>query len=139
MNDLKDEIKRKVKEWVDFADSDLAYAQHGLTLTEGNPYRHVAFNAQQCAEKYLKAYLIYRKIDFPYTHDISVLLKLCEETAIWVTEISNAKILTSYAATLRYPGVDSVVTKEEAINAIDIAVKVRGIVRNALITEGFDL
>ncbi|MBW1960508.1 MAG: HEPN domain-containing protein [Deltaproteobacteria bacterium] len=36
----------------------------------------VCFHAQQCAEKYLKAFLTFKNIDFPKTHDIGELLAL---------------------------------------------------------------
>jgi HEPN domain-containing protein len=52
---------------------------HRLTLTSRVPYRLIAYHAQLCAEKYLKAFLVYHRIDFPYTHDIGRLLELCAE------------------------------------------------------------
>jgi len=139
MSDPKYEIQRKVKEWVSYADDDLIFAQHGLDITNGEPYRQIAFHAQQCVEKYLKAYLVYRGIDFPYTHDISALLKICAESADWTDRLDDAKKLTPYATTLRYPGVDNVVTRDEVATAIEIAVRVRKFVRTALIAEGLDI
>jgi HEPN domain-containing protein len=77
MNVPNKETIQQVIEWVSYADEDLLLAKHELTLAEKCPYRLVAYHAQQCAEKYLKAYLIFCGIDFPYTHDISELLELC--------------------------------------------------------------
>lgn len=65
MSDLKREVLRKVMQWLSFADEDLVLAKHGLTLPSGCPYRLIAYHAQQCVEKHLKAYLVYRGIDFP--------------------------------------------------------------------------
>ena len=81
-NPLDSEILRKVIQWLKYGDEDLRLARHGLTLTSGVPYRLIAYHAQQCAEKYLKAFLVYHRIDFPYTHNIGRLLELCAENAI---------------------------------------------------------
>jgi len=99
-------------------------------------YYLVAFHTQQCVEKYLKAYLVYLGIDFPYTHNISLLLELCAEEAKWADSIQDAKQLTLYAISLRYPGEGEKVTEEEARNSIQIASRVKEIVRNALIQKG---
>ena len=76
-----DEIVAKVREWAAHADDDLRVAEHTLTLPDECPYRLVAYHAQQCAEKYLKAFLVLRGIDFPFTHNIARLLELCSEHA----------------------------------------------------------
>lgn len=137
MSNLDQEVLRKVKQWLVHADEDLRLAQCGLTLTSGCPYRLIAYHTQQCAEKYLKAYLVHRRVDFPYTHNISRLLELCAEQQVnWPETIQKAKGLTSYAITTRYPDEDEEVTREETEQAIQIAVNLRQIVRTALIQEG---
>jgi HEPN domain-containing protein len=132
------EILRKVSHWLEFAEEDLRLARHGLTLTSGVPYRLIAFHAQQCAEKYLKAYLVYHGIDFPYTHNIARLLELCAQKGDWVIEVSEAEELTPFAITARYPGEDEKVTEKESVHAIEVAEKVRNIVRKALHRDGMD-
>ena len=69
MNEDRNKILRKTRQWIQFADEDLRLAEHGLTLSTSIPYRLIAFHAQQCAEKYLKAFLVLREIEFPYTHE----------------------------------------------------------------------
>ncbi|MFH1098098.1 MAG: HEPN domain-containing protein [Candidatus Desantisbacteria bacterium] len=139
MNDLNKEVLRKVRQWLTCADEDLCLAQCGLTLMSSCPYRLIAYHAQQCVEKYLKAYLVHRKVDFPYTHNISRLLELCVELVSWPETIQEAKRLTSYAITTRYPGEDEEVTKEEAEQAIHLATCVQQIVQSTLIQEGMVL
>jgi HEPN domain-containing protein len=56
-------------------------ADVAIKLKSNVPCRIIAFHAQQCAEKYLKAYLVSQKVDFPYTHSIATLLKLCGKYA----------------------------------------------------------
>ena len=48
----------KVLKWLNYGDEDLRLARHGLSLSSSCPYRLIAFHAQQCAEKHLKAYLV---------------------------------------------------------------------------------
>jgi len=139
MNPLSTEIFRKVKQWMIYGDEDLRLARHALTLLSGCPYRLIAYHAQQCAEKYLKAYLVFHRIDFPYTHNISRLLELCEENSRWPGKIYEAEELTAFAITVRYPGEDEKVAKKEALRAVDIATKVKQTVRKTLKKEGFPL
>lgn len=119
------DIAQKVRQWMDYADEDLRLAEHALEIESGCPCRLIAYHAQQCVEKYLKAFLVYHREDFPYTHNISALLELCEKHADWADSIEQAETLTPYAVTARYPGEDEEVTLVEARNAVDIAAKVK--------------
>ena len=136
MNDIEQERLRKVRRWLAYADEDLRFAQHGLKLTTGVPYRLIAYHAQQCAEKCLKASLVLNGLDFPYTHNISRLLELCAEYAAWTEQIEDAEELTPYAITTRYPGEDDEVIEEEASRAIGIAIHVKMVLHDALVQEG---
>lgn len=132
----RNETARKAAQWINFADEDLRLARHALKMRSSPPYRLIAYHAQQCAEKYLKAYLVYRCVDFPYTHSISRLLELSAEKAEWPKMLPDADELTPYAITTRYPGEDETVTKTEAIRAMEIASHVRTTVRTVLKREG---
>jgi len=133
------DVIEKVKKWLTYADEDLRLAQHGLTLETACPHRLIAYHAQQCAEKHLKAYLVYHGVDFPYTHNVARLLELCSEQADWARTLEDAEELTPFAITARYPGEEEEVAQEEAIRAIHIATHVRRVVRNALSQEGMKL
>ena len=117
---MNNEIMVKVRTWINYADEDLRLAEHSLTLGSSCPYRLTAYHAQQCAEKYLKALLVYHNIDFPYTHSITRLLELSSEY-INLDEFKEAETLSPFAITTRYPGEDEEVSKEEAVSAIQIA------------------
>lgn len=136
---FNDVVITKVKQWVAFADDDLQFAQDGLTVTKKPSYRLIAFHAQQCAEKYLKAFLVFKNVDFPYTHNISVLLELCEKYTSWTGELKDADLLSPFAISSRYPGEDEEVTRDEAVNAIFIATNVKNVIRNGLKQEGIDI
>lgn len=128
----------KVILWISYAEEDLGLVQFALKMPGSRPYRLLAFHAQQCAEKYLKAYMVYHDIDFPFTHEMKKLLNYCGSHR-WIEEIKDAEELTPYAVTARYPGVDEVVTENEAVQAVDIAFKVRNTIRKVLTDEGMTL
>ncbi len=129
----------KVRQWLIHADEDLRLAIAAMEHVADCPYRLVAYHAQQCAEKHIKAFLVYCGVDFPYTHNIRRLLKLCSQHADWVEQLRQAEELTPYAITARYPGEADEVTKTEASEAIEIAGQVRTIVRTALQKLGLEL
>lgn len=83
------------------------------------------FQAQQAAEKAIKAVLLHLKISFPYTHDLTALLRLLKKGGRAVpTEVEEASLLTRFAVATRYPGLAEPVTRKETENAIKIADRV---------------
>lgn len=140
MKTPNEDVRRKVTEWLVFADEDLRFARGGMNLPDQEvpPYRLVAYHAQQCAEKYLKAYLVCREADFPYTHNLSTLLELCTDYADWPLSLREAEELTDYAITTRYPGEAAEVTAPGAQRAIELAGQVRSQVRAALRELGIE-
>jgi HEPN domain-containing protein len=135
-----EEVQRKVREWLAYADDDLRLAQGGLHLSgeQRPPYHLVAYHAQQCAEKCLKAYLVSLGVDFPRTHNISTLLELCSDHAQWPLALRDAEELTDYAVAARYPGEAATVTAHDAQRAIEHAQQVRTRVREALRELGIE-
>ena len=82
----------------------------------------LCFEAQQAAEKAIKAVLIRRGIEFPYVHNLALLLSLLNEAGEPLPEeIIQAAGLTQYAVTTRYPHFEVPVSEEEYADAIDIA------------------
>ena len=131
-------IIEKVRQWLAYADEDLRVARHGFSMPGTPPCRVIAFHAQQCAEKYLKAYLVFHGVDFPFTHRLRRLLDLSASPAAWAEQLRDAEELSPYAITARYPGEDLDVSEPEARRAVEIAERVREAVRGALQDEGFD-
>jgi HEPN domain-containing protein len=120
------------------ADEDLRLARHAFELKTAVPYKLIAYHAQQCAEKSPKAYLVYKMIDFPYTHNISLLLEMLAPSAGWSRDLWKAAMLSSYAITTRYPGKDRV-TKADAVKAVSLAQKVQETVVRSLAQEGLKI
>jgi len=138
MSSFDPDILRAVREWLTYADEDLQVATD-LLGSPRRPYRHVANSAQQAAEKYLKAYLVFRLVDFPKTHEMKLLLDLCSQHATWADALREAEVLTRFAVTPRYPGIGRVVTEAEATRAVELAARVQAAVLAALRAEGMEL
>lgn len=130
------EVLRKVRQWVAYAEEDLRLAQHALSLTSGCPYRLIAYHAQQCGEKYLKAFLVLLGVDFPHTHNIRRLRELCEPHGPWAARLADADDLSVFAVSTRYPGEDAEVSRQETLQAIELAERIRGAARAALKARG---
>jgi HEPN domain-containing protein len=63
----------------------------------------VGFHAQQAVEKALKAAIAKRNEEFPFTHDIGLLMQLCQDAGLNLpASLSEADRLTPYAAAIRY-------------------------------------
>lgn len=86
---------------------------------------------QQCAEKYLKALLVQRGIDFPKVHDMTQLKNLIAQVEPDIQRVQNElKLLDPYGVDVKYPGLD--VTEEEAKEAIKAMKAIRKFVRAKL-------
>jgi HEPN domain-containing protein len=132
-------VLEKVQQWLVYGDEDLRLARHGFSMPETPPSRLIAFHAQQRAEKHLKPYLVFRDVDFPFTHNLRRLLDLCTSHAAWTEQLRDAEELNPYASTARYPGEDLEINEVEARRAVEIAERVRETVRRSLREEGLEI
>ena len=117
-------MDRPVQPWLSFADADLAAAEHNLAT--GFPHHWVtAFHAQQAVEKALKAAISNRGQEFPFTHDLGLLLQLCQDAGLEVpADLAGADELTPYAAAIRYGlGDPSAVPASDALRWAALAVE----------------
>ncbi len=132
MTAIDDDTPRPPAEWMGKAESDYAAARR--LLSDRPPILDVAaFHSQQCAEKYLKAFLVAHNVLFAKTHDIRELLNLIGgvNTAL-AGQLSEADTLTPYAIEARYPMGTPGPSPADAREAFDLASKVRDAVRVAL-------
>jgi HEPN domain-containing protein len=105
--------------WIARAKSSLALA---TGRTPGVLYEDLCFQAQQAAEKALKAVFVSKKIPYQYTHDISILLSSLELQGIEIPlPLWDAVTLTSFVSDTCYPGTATPVTKEEYHEAVRLA------------------
>ena len=118
-------------EWVSKAEGDYSTAQRELKVRRKPNYDAVCFHAQQCAEKYLKAFLVLREIEPPKTHNLIELLKLCSaQDGSFELIHPVLDSLMTYAVDIRYPGESS--TKDEARDAVKAMKQVREFVQGKL-------
>jgi HEPN domain-containing protein len=84
------------------AQEDLAAAK-ALDRAERVSDASVGFHAQQAVEKALKAAIASRDQEFPFTHDIGLLMQLCQDAGLELpADLTEADHLTPYAAAIRY-------------------------------------
>jgi HEPN domain-containing protein len=71
----------------------------------GHNLEDFCFDAQQAAEKAVKAVFIRRAMPFPYVHDLERLLKLLARGGVKIPKyVWKAKEPTPFAYQTRYPG-----------------------------------
>jgi HEPN domain-containing protein len=119
----KKSTRGTAQEWLKRAKGNLALAKQPKPREAF--WDDLCFDAQQAAEKSIKAVLVHRRIDFPKTHNIRALLELVDPTGSQISkEIWQAIDLTSYAVETRYPGPAEPVTRNEYRQAVALAEKV---------------
>ena len=96
-------------------------------------YENIGFHAQQCAEKYLKGYLVQHSVTFKKWHDLGYLLDLCVTlNSRWERFYDEAEFLSPFAAEYRYPDLLIKFTKEQAERSVQIARQIRQAVLDEL-------
>ncbi len=120
-----------VDEWVEKAEVDYQAAA-ALNRRRKTPLPDaVCYHCQQCAEKYLKAYLIAQGIIPSRTHDLEQLLKTCApHDATLATQLPLVRALNPYGVQIRYPGTSATVA--EAKNAVKTMRRLRTVLRRKL-------
>jgi HEPN domain-containing protein len=108
-------------EWLDRARSNLERSRVEKK-SRYIKYEDICYDCQQCVEKALKALLVFKKIEFEWTHNIGVLIKNLEEKSIVVPDIvKKSASLSVYAVRTRYPGEEEPVTKKEFMESRNLA------------------
>ena len=110
------------REWIRRAKSNLARAR---AYREDVDFADFCFDAQQCAEKAIKAVFVHRGETFPYVHDLKRLIRLLEGQGLKIPKyLLQGHELTRYAFETRYPGLADPVTRREYKRAVRIAAAV---------------
>ena len=115
--------KRQALEMLTLAQRDMVAARAFKTLPEID-FAIIAFHAQQCIEKCMKAVLAKHAITYPRTHDLDDLYALLQESRL-VMPVSRELLndITPYAVTTRYEvDAEDLVTYSQIDQAIAITV-----------------
>lgn len=120
-------MKPETTEWIDKAEGDWKVAQREMRAAD--PVWNVAsFLAQQCAEKYLKAFLEEHNIAFGKIHDLVVLLNssggLLPEL---ISQRQSLAHLSTFGIAARYPGAQA--DRQAAEDSMKTAESVRTVIR----------
>lgn len=121
-------MKKITAEWIEIAEWDWDTANRENAVPVNTNFKAVSFHAQQCGEKYLKAFLQEAGVNPERTHDLQILLSkilLIEPT--WHTLTQSCIELTDFAVDHRYPG--STTSLQDAADALHYAGVIRAQVR----------
>ncbi|MEW5718293.1 MAG: HEPN domain-containing protein [Chloroflexota bacterium] len=124
-----------VSEWVRKAEGDYENARLLARQRKKILSDNLCWASEQCAEKYLKAFLTRHRIDFERRHDLVMLKTLCEGVDSDFRLLDNTIAdLEPCSPAVRYPGTS--VTETEARSAFDAMKTVRKFIRAKLGLKG---
>lgn len=107
-------------EWFKKAKADIDFAKLGFRETEH--FGQVCFLCQQAAEKYLKGFLVSKRIKPPKIHSLAALVKKCSKIdKEFEGLLDKCKLLDRYYIPTRYPvAVNLLFKKEDAELSLQI-------------------
>lgn len=118
-------------EWIAKAEGDFATAQREMRVRRKPNYDAVCFHSQQCVEKYLKAFLVSKRIEPPRTHNLVELVNLgLSEDGTFEMFRPALESLNAFSVTIRYP--HAFAAKQDARDAVKAMKQVRDFVRGKL-------
>ena len=93
-----------VRRWLSRAQDDLLVARRLFEDFHPKQLEISCYQCQQAAEKALKAYLISKEYEFPFTHDLVRLCQICLEFHEGFDDLlEDCADLSPYATQARYP------------------------------------
>jgi len=116
-----------VNSWIKKAESDLKNIENNFKfIDEDIPIDTVCFHCQQVVEKYLKAFLTYKELQFPYSHNLGSLVHIAESVDKSFSEIKEkAEILSPFAVEIRYPDTAELPTISDCKDFYQIAIEIK--------------
>jgi len=115
-----------VREWFRYSHNDLISARHLFENIHPKQTEIACYLSQQCAEKALKGYLLFKDNEPPKTHNLVELCQMCINFDIAFSGILYVCAdLTPYGVSVRYPN-ELAVDNEMAKSAIHKAQEIYG-------------
>ncbi len=122
------DTEKNYQEWIKKAEEDLISLESLLKHKDGAPST-ACFLAQQAAEKFLKALLVYNNQELEKIHDLIKLSNELGSSFPDIKEIQNdLATISRYYIETRYPGDYPEFTWEECLLALGITQKIRSFV-----------
>jgi len=132
-------IDKYLEQWLIKANNDLKVAENEIVLDPGDMVTDaICFHCQQAVEKLLKAYLIFKQVDFDKSHNLEYLLEICLEKDESFSQVEVGD-LSFYAVEIRYPDDFYIPTEKEARECLGIAKKVKEFIYNKLNLSDSDI
>jgi HEPN domain-containing protein len=129
------EVVEVLRQWVRKAEHDLEAVRRIMAVDEGCPYDTACFHCQQAVEKYLKALLTLSGVPALRTHDLEKLVALLPPDKHVSIPVTSLVAINPYAVDVRYADDWREPTRFDAIQALEIAQRVRTDVRVLLPAE----
>jgi len=126
-----------VGEWIYLAQMDYDYALKSANTFHPAPVEIICFHCQQAAEKILKAYIAAHGDTPVKTHDLTTLIKYCEQYSSGFDIYAGpCDILTAYISDTRYPPKLSL-AESDMKQALNYARKILEFTKSKLAEMGF--
>ena len=121
-----------INSWMEKADRDIEVAKRELKISD--PLTDIiCFHAQQSAEKYMKAYLIFLDIEFQKTHDVEDLVVVAGEKDPSILKFKDSGAeLSAFAVEARYPEFEEP-SLIDTKNAVEIARKIKKFIKKKIL------
>lgn len=127
-----------VRSWLKKAESDLKIGTDEIETV--NPATDaVCFHAQQCCEKYLKAFLVFHGEEIPRTHNLAAIVDRCMKIDAGFEGLIELGVdkLTDYAVNVRYAEEFYEPSLDETRKALMVAEVVKEFTLQKLREDGF--
>ena len=109
----------EVEKWIRIAAGDLKVAKKLFVPYDETEGSFICFHLQQCCEKYIKAFLIYKDSEVEKIHNLFYLQQKAKQFNNELEKF-DFKNLNDFAVQFRYPGEDILPDKEEIKYYIDL-------------------
>ncbi|MFA4966942.1 MAG: HEPN domain-containing protein [Candidatus Margulisiibacteriota bacterium] len=121
------------KDWLAKAQDDFDFASINLK-DKDKFYAQICFHFQQSAEKYLKAFIVEKNLEFRKIHDLRLLLKICAAAnSLLNTLMEDCDFLSPFYIDTRYPvHWPATITREEAEKAKAAVEEIKNAILKAL-------
>jgi HEPN domain-containing protein len=129
------EVVEVVRQWVRKAEHDLEAVRRIMATEEGCPYDTACFHCQQAIEKYLKALLTLSDIPALRTHDLGKLATMLPPDRQLSIPLTSLAAINPYAVEVRYSDDWREPRRDDALQALEIAQRVRAEARDLLPPE----
>jgi len=117
--------QEELRQWFSLAEQDLNIAKNSAITMHPIPVERICNLCQQSVEKDLKGYLLLNDVEFPKTHDLSVILAIFANINPEFAKFRKQCVyLTKFAVMPRYPN-QLQITEDDATAAIRFAEEIK--------------